>query len=63
MHFTKGQIIFAICFTIVFIVALIWAYRKDKSVTLRHFKGVAPKLILTIIAIYSLIFLIIKLMH
>jgi hypothetical protein len=63
MHFSQGQIIFSICFAVTFILGLIWAYRKDKVVDQKYFKGVAPKLILTIILVYSTIFLIIKLLH
>jgi hypothetical protein len=63
VHFSNGQIAFTIFFIVVFIGVLIWAYRKDMPVTARYFKGVAPKLILTIVAVYSLIFLIIKLIR
>jgi len=63
VDFTKGQIIFTISFVVVFIAGLVWSYRKDKIINTQHFKGVALKLIITIIGLYSLIFLILKLMH
>jgi hypothetical protein len=63
LNFTKGQLIFSLFFVIVFVIGLVWAYGKDKAIRSTYFKGVAPRLILVIVAVYSLIFLIIKLMH
>jgi hypothetical protein len=63
MDFSRGQIIFAISFAVIFILGLIWAYRKDKVVDRLYFKGVAWKLLLVIISAYSFIFLIIKIIH
>ena len=37
--FSEGQIIFAILFIIVFVIALILAYRKDKKLHNKYYKG------------------------
>ncbi|MFT6746149.1 MAG: hypothetical protein ACJAZ2_000487 [Glaciecola sp.] len=37
--FTKGRIIFALFFVVVFIVGLIWSYRKDIKERAEVFKG------------------------
>jgi uncharacterized membrane protein HdeD (DUF308 family) len=37
--FSTGQLIFAICFAVVFIVALIYTYRKDLKLHRQHYKG------------------------
>jgi hypothetical protein len=63
MDFSKGQLIFALSFALVFILALVWAYRKDKAVDKVYFKGVPWKLLLVIVLTYSFIFLVIKIIH
>jgi len=37
--FSKEQIIFGILFVIAFIIALVYAYRKDLNLHKRYFKG------------------------
>ncbi|WP_250432832.1 hypothetical protein [Hanstruepera flava] len=37
--FTKGQLVFGVLFAIAFIVALIYAYRKDIKLHNKHYKG------------------------
>jgi len=37
--FSRGQIIFAILFAIVFIIALAYAYRKDLKLHKKYYKG------------------------
>ncbi len=37
--FSKGQIIFGILFAITFIIALVFAYRKDLKVHRKYYKG------------------------
>jgi hypothetical protein len=37
--FSKGQLIFGIFFAIIFIIALTYAYRKDKKLHKGHYKG------------------------
>ena len=38
--FTKGQVIFAILFVIVFIVIIVRSYKKDRNFHHKNFKGV-----------------------
>ena len=37
--FSKGQLIFAICFLIVFIIIMVFMYRKDLKLHKRYYKG------------------------
>ncbi|WP_034057179.1 hypothetical protein [Lacinutrix jangbogonensis] len=37
--FSTGQLIFAICFAIVFITVIIYTYRKDLKLHKQHYKG------------------------
>ena len=37
--FSKGQIIFGILFAIAFIITMIFAYRKDKRLHNKYYKG------------------------
>jgi len=37
--FSKGQLIFAICFAIAFITALVYTYRKDLKLHRQYYKG------------------------
>ncbi|WAC01832.1 hypothetical protein N7U66_18445 [Lacinutrix neustonica] len=37
--FSTGQLIFAICFAVVFITALIYTYRKDLRLHKMYYKG------------------------
>ncbi|MEL6809824.1 MAG: hypothetical protein AAFP76_00625 [Bacteroidota bacterium] len=36
---STGQIIFAICFVIAFVIIMIFSYRKDKKLHKRQYKG------------------------
>lgn len=38
--FSKGQVIFAVLFAIVFLIIIIRAYRKDREFHRKNFKGV-----------------------
>ena len=38
--FSKGQVIFAICFAIVFVVIMAWSYRKDTKLHQYYYKNV-----------------------
>lgn len=38
--FSKGQIIFAICFALVFIAGMAWSYRKDVKLHQYYYKNV-----------------------
>ena len=37
--FTTGQLIFAICFVIAFVIIMIFAYRRDKKLHKKHYRG------------------------
>jgi hypothetical protein len=37
--FTKGQLVFGVLFAIAFVIALIYAYRKDIKLHNRYYKG------------------------
>ena len=37
--FTTGQLIFSICFVIVFVTIVVIAYRRDKKLQRRHYEG------------------------
>jgi hypothetical protein len=39
MNFSQGQIIFGIVFFIVFVIAISFAFKMDKSVNKRHYEG------------------------
>ena len=60
--FTKGRIIFALFFIVVFILILIWSYRKDIKENARVFIGGKKKLII-IVGFFLLFVSLIRLMH
>ncbi|HAT65918.1 MAG TPA: hypothetical protein DCS66_15205 [Flavobacteriaceae bacterium] len=37
--FSTGQLIFAICFVIVFVTVMIFSYKRDKKLHRKQFKG------------------------
>jgi hypothetical protein len=37
--FTKGQLIFAVCFIVVFVGVMIYVYRKDLALHKKYYKG------------------------
>ena len=39
--FTSGQLIFSICFIVVFVIIMIFSYKRDKKLHRKHFKGSA----------------------
>lgn len=55
--FSKGQLIFAAIFVIVFSIAMIWSYRKDIKIHKKYYKNTFIVLIgiFLIIAIFTLI--------
>lgn len=59
VNFSKGQLIFAACFVIVFIIGMLWAYRKDKRISSLHYKKVYLVL-LFIGVVYVILFGIVK---
>ena len=36
--FTTGRIIFVAFFLLIFVIAMVWSYKKEKSITQIHFK-------------------------
>jgi phosphatidylglycerophosphate synthase len=58
--FSKGQIIFAILFFISFVIAMYWAYGKDKEKNKVFFKG-SYKVILFVILVFIVLFGVVKL--
>lgn len=56
---TRGNIIFAIVFFVVFVAAMIWAFRKDSKINSQHYKNPARTLIYILLALVAL-FLFIK---
>lgn len=57
--FTEGQLMFAIIFAVIFIIALVIAYRKDKKLHNRFYKGS----VWVLIAFISFILLIAAIKH
>jgi len=60
MNVGKGHWIFALIFFLVFIVGMIWAYRKDKPVNKTHYKR-AYMLIFVVVLILFLVYTFVKL--
>ena len=40
MVISKGQLIFAVIFFIVFVIVMVWAYRSERKTYKLHYKGV-----------------------
>ncbi|MBA3900317.1 MAG: hypothetical protein H0X62_08940 [Bacteroidetes bacterium] len=59
MDFSRGQIIFAIFFIVVFIAGMAWAYRKDYQKNKKYFKG-SFLILLAFLVIYLLFFLVVR---
>jgi hypothetical protein len=60
--FSKGQIIFAILFFVAFVVAITWAYSKDKQGNKAFFRG-SYKVLIFIVLIFFLLFGLVKMKH
>lgn len=60
MNVGKGHWIFALIFFLAFVAYMIWAYRKDKSVSNRHYKG-SYLVIIFMLLILGLVFAFVKL--
>jgi hypothetical protein len=60
--FTTGKLVFAIGFTIVFVLGMIWSYKKDSFSNKIHFKG-AFKVLITIILTMLVLFIFVKTRH
>lgn len=53
--FTTGKLIFALSFLVIFIVAMLWSYKKDSFSDKIHFKGASKTLIIIILVLLLLI--------
>lgn len=60
--FSTGKLLFALCFVLVFIGAMVWSYRKDATLNNIHFKGASKGLLLIILIIVG-IFIFVKTRH
>jgi len=59
---SKGQIVFAVLFFIAFVVAITWAYTKDKQGNRAFFKG-SYKVLLFVVLVFFLLFGLVKIKH
>jgi membrane protein YdbS with pleckstrin-like domain len=59
VHFSTGQLIFAACFVVAFIAAMVWSYARDKKMNKVHYRKVYMILV-GIIVIFSILYAIIK---
>jgi len=59
---TTGKMIFAASFLVVFVVAMLWSYKKDSFTNKMHFKGASKILVITILVLLLLI-LYVKMRH
>jgi pilus assembly protein TadC len=59
---TTGKMIFAAFFVLVFVIAMLWAYRKDSFINKMHFKGASKILVITILVLL-LMFIYVKMRH
>ena len=59
LMFTTGRIVFTLLFLLLFIVAMLFAYRKDAGISKLHFPK-SYRLLVIIMLIFSVLFLIIK---
>ena len=60
--FSRGQLIFALIFFLLFLVGIIWAYKKDKGDNKVLFKG-SYKVLLFALFIFLALYGIVKLKH
>ncbi len=52
---TTGKILFAVSFLAVFVVAMLWSYKKDSFSDKIHFKGASKTLLVIILTLLLLI--------
>ncbi len=57
---SKGQLIFAILFFVSFVIAMIWAYRKDKAINTVLYKD-SYKVIIAVLLVFIILFGVVKL--
>ena len=61
MEFTQGQVQFAGCFIVVFILVMIAAYWKDRKLIKQYYKGIY-KLFIVIFLVLAFYWLIVKIL-
>jgi len=54
--FSSGQLVFAACFIVVFVVAMAFAYRKDKGMHQQFFSGGTRNILLAFLLFVLLMF-------
>jgi len=59
---TTGKLIFTGIFIVVFVIAMLWSYKKDSFSDKLHFRGASKILVITIIVIL-LMLLYVKMRH
>ncbi len=59
---TTGKIVFAAAFFVVFIIGMLWAYRKDSSTNKLHFSG-ASKILVFVAFVLLALFIYVKMRH
>ena len=57
--FTTGRIIFVAFFLLIFVIAMVWSYKKEKSITQIHFKK-SYKILIALILFLVIQFIIVK---
>jgi len=57
--FTTGRIIFVSIFLVTFVIAMIWSYKKEKSISQIHFKK-SYKILIALILFFVVQFIIVK---
>ncbi|MSP69029.1 MAG: hypothetical protein EXR20_02025 [Bacteroidetes bacterium] len=62
MPFSNGQISFALAFIAAFVIALIWAYKKDKKTNKLNF-GAYWKILVAVLIIMATLTFILKNIH
>jgi hypothetical protein len=60
--FSTGQVIFALLFFVSFVIAITWAYGKDKAKNKILFSG-SYKILLFVILVFVVLFGIVKVKH
>ncbi len=57
--FTTGRIIFVAFFLLIFVIAMVWSYKKEKRITQIHFKK-SYKILIALILFFVIQFIIVK---
>lgn len=57
--FTTSRIIFVAFFLLIFVIAMVWSYKKEKSITQIHFKK-SYKILIALVLFFVIQFIIVK---